>query len=66
MEPVENPLNYYNTGNELREIDFFEFTDSQLIFKVSVYISKPFGSGDIVVPKAKLDVVLNPFIDINQ
>lgn len=65
-EPVENPFGYYNTGKELQETGFWQITPTQVILKVSTYISKIFDSEDLINPQAQLEIILNPLVSIKQ
>jgi hypothetical protein len=65
-ETTENNLGYYNLGNELRQIDFFSIEGNILYFNVAVYISKAFGGEEITNPQAKLEIIIKPFLTVNQ
>jgi hypothetical protein len=66
-EAVENPFNFYNTGQELREFMNFNIKDNTIYFNASVYLTKPFNAKDftISIPSIKLQVEIKPFIRIN-
>ena len=65
-EPVENALQYYSTGKELQQTGFWEITPTQVILKVSTYISKVFNSDDLINPQASLEIILEPLINVKQ
>jgi hypothetical protein len=65
-ESVENVLDYYNLGNELRSNGFFSVEGNVLFFYVSVYIAKTFSGAEITNPQAKLQIVIKPFLTVKN
>jgi hypothetical protein len=65
-EEVENILDYYNLGNELRQMGFFSIEGNILYFNASVYIVKSYGETVITNPQAKLQIIINPFYDVKR
>lgn len=63
---VQQFLDYYNTGEEIRECSFLTLKDRQIIFTVSLFIQKPFGGEEITIPQVKLITTVTPFARINS
>lgn len=57
-----NDIDFYNYELDLQETSFYETKDNALILHISTYISRYFGSAELVVPQAKVIMNLkNPF-----
>jgi hypothetical protein len=65
-ESVENVLDFYNLGNELRSNGFFSVEGNILFFCVSVYIAKTFPGAEITNPQAKIQIVIKPFLTVKN
>ena len=65
-ESVENVLDFYNLGNELRSNGFFSVEGNILFFYVSVYIAKTFDGAEITNPQAKLQIIIKPFLTVKN
>ena len=65
-ESVENILNYYNIGNELRSNGFFSVEGNILFLYVSVYIAKTFDGAVITNPQVKLQINIKPFLTVKN
>jgi hypothetical protein len=65
-ESVENVLDYYNMGNELRSNGFFSVEGNILFFYVSVYIAKTFSGAEITNPTIQLQVIIKPFLTVKN
>jgi len=65
-ESVENVLDYYNLGNELRQMGFFSLEGNIIFFNVSVYISNPYNELVITNPEVKLQINISPFLNIKR
>lgn len=65
-ESVENVLDYYNMGNELRSNGFFSVEGNILFFYVSVYIAKTFSGAVITNPLVKLQINIKPFLTVKN
>ena len=65
-ESVENVLDYYNLGNELRSNGFFSAEGNVLFFYVSVYIAKTLSGAEITNPQAKLQITIKPFLTVKN
>jgi hypothetical protein len=72
-EEVENILDYYNLGNELRQMGFFSLEGNVIFFNVSVYIKQIFNTGSnphdytpIINPQVKLQINIRPFLSVKR
>jgi hypothetical protein len=65
-ESVENVLDFYNLGNELRSNGFFSVEGNILFFYVSVYIAKTFDGAEITNPQVKLQITIKPFLTVKN
>ena len=65
-ESIENVLDFYNMGNELRSNGFFSVERSILFFYVSVYIAKTFDGAVITNPQVKLQINIKPFLTVKN
>lgn len=65
-ETIENPLGFYNTGNEMKVIKFYELKDTDLTYNVAVYLSKPFGGAELVNPQIKLDITVKNYVQVRN
>lgn len=65
-ESVENILDYYNTGNEMRKNGYFSLEGNIIFFNVSVFISQTFGATVITNPEVKLEINIKPFLTVKN
>lgn len=72
-EEVENVLDYYNLGNEMRQMGFFSLEGNIIFFNVSIFIQQVFYTGanphiysPITNPQVKLQINIRPFLSIKR
>jgi len=66
QEPKTNKLSYYNTHDDLHTSYFYEIRENLLILHVSFYIKKQYGGNDLIIPNAKLRIMLKNPMTINN
>jgi DNA polymerase III delta subunit len=65
-ESVENTLDYYNLGNELRQMGFFSVEGNTLFFNVSLFIAVTYDGDPITNPEVKLQITIRPFLNVKS
>jgi hypothetical protein len=66
-DSIQNFLDFYNMGNELRQVDFFTIeADNSIWITIAVSIIKPFQGHAIINPQVKLDIALKPFTSTRE
>jgi len=66
QEPETNPFAFYTSGQEMKNIAFYEIKDTDLILHVSLFLSKPFDAGEIINPQVSLEVAIRPLYKVIQ